>query len=190
MADDGLLCGDAADAKLKTAAEKSMCFSLGQYKGPTVGTADCSGCIMASKCTALDARGRWRLSDGQWQLVSTHTLTFTAQTTDDVSSTLGGQADSLVASFLTSLVEASTAAGVEVRAVTSQQSTLTVNSQRSTLLILLLTEMRSTLLTVGCWLLTVDCKHASKPLTPRCVHWCIRLATVVYTGSMCAVVYT
>jgi hypothetical protein len=42
---------------------------------------------MASDCTTL----RRRLTDGRRQLVATHTLTFTAQTTDDVSSTLGGQ---------------------------------------------------------------------------------------------------
>ena len=157
MADDGLLCGDAADAKLKTAAEKSMCFSLGQCKGPTVSTADCSDCTMASKCTALDARGRWRLSDGRWQLVSTHTLTFTAQTTDDVSSTLGGQADSLVASFLTSLVEASTAAGVEVRTACSHQSTVNTNGQQSTVNTVNSTVNCDEEHTVDCWLLAVDC---------------------------------
>jgi hypothetical protein len=41
MADDGSICGDNADVKLRAAAEKSMCFNLNQCKGPTVGTADC-----------------------------------------------------------------------------------------------------------------------------------------------------
>ena len=111
MADDGSICGDAADAKVKVAAEKSMCFNLHQCTGPSVGSADCSGCTMTSDCAAL----RRRLTDGRRQLVSTHTLTFTAETTDDVGQTLVGQADSLAASFLDSLVEASKAAGVVVR---------------------------------------------------------------------------
>ena len=50
---------------------------------------------------------------GRRQLAATHTLTFTAETADDVGTTLVGQADSLAASFVASLVEASVAAGVE-----------------------------------------------------------------------------
>jgi hypothetical protein len=118
MADDGSICGEAADTKVKTAAEKSMCFNLNQCKGPTVATADCSDCTMASTCATQSDSGRRRLTD--------YTLTFTAETTDDISSTLAEQADTLAASFVANLVAASTAAGVE--GITAASFTVTVDA--------------------------------------------------------------
>ena len=66
------LCAEvrsAARPEVKIAAEKSMCFNLNQCTGPSVGTADCSGCAMASDCASLRRRltdGRRQVSESAW----------------------------------------------------------------------------------------------------------------------------